>query len=52
MPLVLQDGSDITCVGVDTLNTETLEVGKTIICDCFRRQLLPTLNIFSKISSF
>lgn len=24
--LILQDGSDIACVGVDTLNAETLEV--------------------------
>lgn len=24
--LILQDGSDIVCVGVDTLNAETLEV--------------------------
>lgn len=26
MLLLLQDGSDIICVGVDTLNAETLEV--------------------------
>ena len=26
MLLILQDGSDIVCVGVDTLNAETLEV--------------------------
>lgn len=52
MSLVLQDGSDIICSGVDTLNIETLEVGKAIMCDCLRRQLLSPLNIFSKISSF
>ncbi|RYR19932.1 hypothetical protein Ahy_B03g064894 [Arachis hypogaea] len=28
--LTCQDGSDITCVGIDTLNTETLEVGKVV----------------------
>lgn len=53
MPLVLQDGSDIICLGVDTLNTETLEVGKAIMCgDCLRRKSQPSLNIFSKISFF
>lgn len=46
MSLVLQDGSDIVCFGVDTLNSETLEVGKAIICDCLKRLLLPTLNTY------
>lgn len=30
--LMLQDGSDIVCLGFDTLDTETVQVGKTVIC--------------------
>lgn len=52
MTLVLQDGSDIVCLGVDTLNTETLKVGKAIMCDLLRRKSHASLNIFSKISFF
>lgn len=52
MLLVLQDGSDIICLGVDTLNTETLEVGKAIMCDCLRTKSIPSSNIFSEISFF
>lgn len=45
MYLVLQEGSDIICLGVDTLNTETLEVGKAIVFDCLRKKSLPLLNV-------
>lgn len=45
MYLVLQEGSDIICLGVDTLNTETLEVGKGIVFDFLRKKSLPLLNV-------